>query len=300
MKYKYTKFVSVFLVCIICITSVGCVSEKIHEYESIVVTAANDGIEIEAESDFWTGVYFEKTNMEGQSCTVENISYSGEYKQSIVDTLNSYTTDIYCDENYVEFGLRSDTKQLVFINLMNKHFFDNEPYLDEIENPQNNAILLAREIAEKYVSDIDAYTRIVEEPVTRYKEKDGQTYEISYYVVTFAKKIQDYYTSDYISIKITSKGNLATIMMGDIGAFDDLSVDVDQKTLNQSIDAKVTKVYQETGYELISFELEDQKIVLDPNGNICMYSMLAVHLDANETRTFKTGIVILTAIDETP
>lgn len=70
---------------------------------------------------------------------------------------------------------------------MNADFFDTQPYLPDVDNPYESAVSFATQIASEYV-DIADYTQIIEEPMTRYKEREGTTYEITYYIVNFAKK----------------------------------------------------------------------------------------------------------------
>lgn len=125
--------------------------------------------------------------MDDKTCLVLGNHYSGSYSKSIVDKMNSYTTDIYVDDNHIEFGLRDDNGELAYVNLMNANFFDTQPYLPDVDNPYEAAVSFATQIASEYV-DIADYTQIIEEPMTRYKEREGTTYEITYYIVNFAKK----------------------------------------------------------------------------------------------------------------
>lgn len=270
--------------------------ENSNIYPSFIADSINDEFSLDAEVDYWTGTYFNKNNMGNQSCTVQGKSYTGSYSKSIVDKMNSYTTDIYVDENNIEFGLRNDNGDLAYINLMNAEFFDTEPYLDDVDNPQESAIQLATTIAEDYVDNIADYTQINEEPVTRYKERDGITYEITYYVVTFARKINDYFTSDYIAVKVTSKGNLASIMMGDINAFNSITPDFDSTVLTDSISTKIQSSYKESKLKIKESTIGDQKIVLTPTGDICMYSnMIISGIDSSKVEV-KTGISIITIL----
>ena len=284
----------IFVLLALSFSCVGCNSGKFDIYESVISDTANDGLGVKIETNFWTGEYFKKNNMPQKSCSVLGNTYTGEYLQSIIDNRNSYTTDTYIDENGSRFGLRSDTGKLVSLNLMNSSFFDTEPYLQDIDNPEEHAIAFSKEIASNYVDDIDKYTQIIEEPITRYKEKNGIQYEITYYVVTYARKLNDYFTSDYISVKITSKGNLASIMMGDIGAFDNTTLNFSPSKVNESISGKISSAYDES--QLKSTDIDDQKIVLTPNGDICIYSYINIGLIDNSGVEYKTAIVLLTAV----
>lgn len=275
---------------------VGCDTKKYEPYMSLISDSVTDEYSVDSEIDYWTGIYFEKEDMEDKTCLVFGDSYTGSYSKSIVDKMNSYTTDIYVGSDNIEFGLRSDTEELVYINLMNSDFFDTQPYLPEIDNPNDTAISLSTEIASHYVDDIEDYTQISDEPVTRYKERDGQTYQITYYIVTFARKINGFFSSDYISVKVTSKGTLASIMIGDIGAFDNTTLDFDTTVMNQSISNKIESSYKRSKLVVKKSNVDDQKIVLTANGDICMYSSIVIDgVDDSNIET-QTGVSILTIL----
>lgn len=272
---------------------------KINEtYTSLISDAVSDEYSVDSEVDYWTGIYFEKEDMEDRTCLVFGNSYTGSYSKSIIDKMNSYTTDIYLDDNNIEFGLRSDTGELAYINFMNSDFFDTQPYLPETDDPIGTAISLAIDVASNYVDDINEYTQIFDEDesITRYKERAGKTHQITYHFVTFAKKINGYFSSDYITVKVTSKGTLASIMIGDIGAFDDITLDFDKTAMEQSISKKIESTYQESKLNVKKSNIDDQKIVLTPDGDICMYSKIAIYgVDDTEIET-QTGIRVLTIL----
>ena len=275
----------------------GCSYEKSDLYDSMISDVANDGIlAIEPECDFWTNEYFVKENMGKKTCDFSAKKYTGEYDKSIVYKTNTFTTDLYVDSNFIEFGLKSDTSELVFVNLMNAEFFSTEPFLDDVEKPEENAMSLAKEIAQKYVADISEYEQIVEEPITREKEKDGKIYTITYYGITYARKINDFYSSDYISLKITSKGHLASLLIGDIGKFSGVKIDVDKSLLNDSIAKKIESTYGGTPYSVLNYEIRDQKITYSPEGGIYVLSDIGVSLQDSTNYITKTAIEIITKV----
>lgn len=290
---KYTLFI---LSLLLTFSFVGCSTRNYEPYTSLISDSVNDEYSVDSEVDYWTGIYFEKEGMEDKTCLVFGNSYTGSYSKSIIDKMNSYTTDIYVDNSNIEFGLRSDTGELAYINLMNSNFFDTQPYLPEVDAPNETAISLSTEIASHYVDNIADYTQISDEPVTRYKERDGKTYQITYYVVTFAKKINGYFSSDYIAVKVTSKGTLASIMMGDIGAFDNTSLDFDIAKIDQSISNKIESTYKKSKLEVKKSNVDDQKLVLTPNGDICMYSSIVIDGVDNSNIEIQTGVRILTVL----
>ena len=276
----------------------ACSSESNDPYVTTIEDVANDGSGISAESSYWTSLYFKKDNMLTASQTIhcDGVSYTGVYEKSIVDKMNSYETDIYYCNDKVEFGVNSKTGKMVYINLMTAKFFDTEPYLPEVDDPAGTVLIVAKAIAKEYVTDIDKYETIIEEPVVRYKEKNGISYRISYHVITFARKYQGYYSSDYISIKITSKGNLASIMMGDIDVFEGSNFSVDTNRVNTSISSKIDDVYQKTHYTLVGSTIKDQKIAMTPDGKICLYSTLDISLEDQSKTPVESAIASITII----
>ncbi len=276
----------------------SCTPKSYTPYTSLVYTSANDGFEIKSDVDFWNGTYFEKKNMKDQTCKLFEKTYNGAYTKSITDKMNSYTTDIYLDQDGVEFGLRNDNGNLTFINLMNAEFFNTEPYLEESIGSYEAAVPIAKQIAGEYISNIEEYEQFYESPITRYKEKDGITYKITYYTVTFARKINNYFSSDYISVKVTSKGNLASIMMGDIGAFEKLNISIDSSELSKSISTKIQSSYSSSEFKNTKSNIEDQKIAITPNGYICIYSDIKLDITDTSNNKKETGLVIITIIDD--
>lgn len=295
------KKISLFILTLLLIFSfISCDMKSNETYTSLISDTTNDEYSVDSEIDYWTGIYFEKEDMEDRTCLVFGNSYTGSYSKSIVDKMNSYTTDIYLDDNNIEFGLRSDTGELAYINLMNSDFFDTQPYLPEVDDPIGTAISLAIDVASNYVDDINEYTQIFDEDesITRYKERAGKTHQITYHFVTFAKKINGYFSSDYITVKVTSKGTLASIMTGDIGAFDDITLNFDTATMDQSISKKIESTYRESKLNVKKSNIDDQKIVLTPNGDICMYSNIAIYGADDSEIEIQTGISLLTILKE--
>ena len=270
-------------------------SKGYDKYTSLVAGIANDGHSTAVEVDFWTGVYFHKEDMADKTFVMNDISYSASYDRSINNKFNSYTTDFYNDENYIEFAVRSDTDDIVLFNVMNAEFFDTEPRLPDISNPQENAIALAKEIAGEYINIFD-YTQIIEEPMVRDYEIDGVTYGITYYVIVFAKKVNGYFSSDFMSVKITSKGHFASFRMGDIGAFDDVALDFDATVLNQSITEKIESAYTEKSLVAQNFQIKDQKMALSPDGDIGVCSDVTFDVIYPSNETHSTAIRVFTTL----
>lgn len=248
-------------------------SPNYPKYTSLVADVANDYYGASIELHSWQGSYFTKEKMKDKTCTIGGVSYTSSYSKSIISLGDSYTTDIYKNENYFEFDFRSDTGELVGYQLTNQAFYDTEPYLPDVSNPQETAIAMATNIASEYIN-IEEYTRIDKEPSLRYYEKDGTTYEMAYYKVLFVKEIHGFVSTDFIQVNVTSKGHLVSVSMGDLHAFDDIVLDFDVNKLNQSISEKIQAINTEKNYTLKEMHIEEQKIMLTPDQDVGVYSVV--------------------------
>ena len=284
------------LIVVITIGLVACKSTNDDLYTSKIIDVTNDGLGISTETNIWTGTYFTKDNMKDKTCTANGESYTGSYKKSIVEKTNSYTTDIYIDENDIEFGLRDDNGKLTYINYMNKEFFDTVPYLPDTSNPYETAITIAADIADDYLKNINEYTQIIDEPKSDTREKDGITYEMTYYFITYARKVSGYFTSDYITVKVTSKGKLASIKMGDIDVFENTNIDINKELIDDSISNKIDITYKKIKFDVKTTDITDQKLVVTPDGEICVTSKITIEGTKEDGTETKTGIYLNTIV----
>ncbi len=289
------SIISTVIILILFICIVGC---NKNNYSTYIVDVANDEIsgDIDISNTQWSEGYFERNATECYAVIFDENEYSGFYQKSLVNKCNSFITDIYKNDDGIEFGIRSDDNSLVHINFMNKSFFDTEPYLPEIDNARENAVNYAKNIASKYVN-INEYEMIEDEPITRYKEKDGKKYEITYYNVMFSRKINGINTSDYISIKITSKGHLASLIMGDINAFKDVISPYNASLVDASITDTVKNTYSKLQYQMYDVEVESQILAITPAGKLVLYSQLGVDIVDEYNYHHSTAIAVITELD---
>jgi hypothetical protein len=107
-------------------------------------------------------------------------------------------------------------------------------------------------------------------------------------------------TSDYISFVINSKGNVLSIRLGEVEAFNNLDMDFDIEKVNESVLDKVNADYQSIGYKVLSSNIHNEKIVITPNGEICMYSNVELEVSNIETgEKADTSSSILTVVGYT-
>ena len=279
----------------------GCKKEVSSMYKTMVISGSNDEVGTKQEWDGWNGEYFEKAKLKGETRTVTfgNKQYVGTYVNSCIDVRDPYVTDFYLTEKGgVDFGLREDTGELVYINFMTKSFFATEPYLDDVEDPKGTAMAVAKKIAAEYVRDIEEYEAMELYSQESTHEKDGKTYAISYHTISFVKKVGGYLTSDRINVRVSSKGNLASVNINDLNALDNWTVDFDKERVQESISNKIYDMYNTEYQEVVSFDIEKQEIAVTPDGDLCLLSMLEVNLKNTGMGEYSTGVVVITIIGE--
>lgn len=107
------------------------------------------------------------------------------------------------------------------------------------------------------------------------------------------------YTSDSLAVKITSKGNLASLYVGDVGVFDNIGQKAFSiSNITKANEKKIINAYQSLNYNVLEQEVEYQRLVVTPEGKLALYSSNKVSVVANKDETLlKTGICLLTYID---
>lgn len=297
---KKSKILVLIMLLICSLVLFGCSEEKNDEpkYESFVIDVVNDKSNVKPELTIWDQQYFEKDGVDKEKkVSFDDTIYTGKYNKSIVRKGESYSTDIYANDKGIKFGFKENSNQLVLLNLMNNEFFETEPFRDDIKDSDKNALDLAKKIAKKYIN-ISQYEILLEEPVTREKSKDEITYYITYYTFTFVKKVNDVYSSDYLSVKITSKGNLASLYIGDLNAFDNLEkVGFSIEDINKVNSEKILDTYNKLGHEILEQNVSYQRLVITPEGNLALYSGIDIKLKLNgDDKVIESGVCILSYI----
>lgn len=300
MKKMMTIVLSVLLV-VLCLASCNSDNESkgYDKYTSLIADVTTDGYGADIDIGFWQGVYFEKDNMKDKTCVFNGVTYSGTYRDSQDEHGNSYITDFYYVENQGEiqgeFSIRSDTGELNFINLGSAEYYDTVIYMPDISNPEENATQLATEIISKYINIAD-YKRIDRDPIIYQQEIDGKTYGVTSYCTMYAKEINGCLSSDYIYVWVDSKGNFKAFKMGDIGAFDGVELDFDVAMITQSVTEKIQAVYAERNMSVSDLQMEDQKIMLSPHGDIGMLSTVSFDFTYPNGSCYGTAVHVFTIL----
>ena len=293
---KKLKILLNFTLCLSLLLLVGCSSTS--NERTFIIDVVNDETKLTPELTFWSQKYFENDTVSKEKEIVfENVSYKCLYNKSQIRKWQSYITDLYSDKNGFTFGFKNNTNELVLLNLMNNEFFETEPYKENLDNAGTFAMEYAKKLAKNYINVID-YELIIEEPKTDFFNKENVEYSITYYTFTFAKKINNVYSSDFLSVKITSKGNLASLYIGDIGAFNNLNRDnFSMNEINSLITEKIQNVYKSKNYEVLENKIDYQRIVLTPEGEFAIYTAVNVLLNSSDNK-LNSGVCVLSYFED--
>lgn len=292
-NYKYFFVIIVFF---LFVSLIGCNNDL--KDDTFIIDVANNEAKATLEIDLWNQKYFmNQTVSQKKDFKYNNITYNLVYDTSVNRKWNSFVTNLYNDNEGIEVGFKDNTDQMVLLNLMNKNFYETEPFKEDVPNSDQYALQLAKEIAKDYIN-INEYELIIGEPKLRDKVKDNQIYYITYYGFTFFRKINDIHTSDYLTIGITSKGNLASILIGDLGAFNNKELPNFSITdINTKVHGKVEKIYKKLGYEVLDKKISYQRLAVTPEGKIGIYTVVHVDLRTNKDNNFRSAIALFTYIE---
>jgi len=264
-------------------------ANKSHKYESMLVWDLNTDIGIKSDCSYiWDGVYFDAECDEVVNYPFLDYKLNGNYYSSIFRRECSYRTDYYySDENY-RFGVRSDNNTVVSFDRMNHDYFEQEPYLDDIEDAETYALDYGKKIAEELIGSLDEYQMLPIEKWSITKTKDGRDYVLTWYVLVFERKVCGLESSDWISVRVNSKGHLDQFSMGDINVFEGQTLKINSKDIEASVNKKIKEKFDKIGMKIDSTDISRQILGKTPEGEYCITSLInADIIDSNgEKRTY--------------
>ena len=269
-------------------------------FETYAVNNLNGEFSASAAENPWASASDQKDESlpQEKSFTLFGKAYTATYQYSEIDNKESYATAYYETEDLISFGFHPDTGSIVFADFRNKKFFEDDPRLPTLEDPQKYAVEKASELAAQWI-DVSAYEQSVSFD-DRSKTIDGVEYEWTRYFVHFFKSVGGIKTSDYLSISFTSKGTLALITMGDLGAFSNFEdANCTTEAIKDSINAVMQKMQKEKNREEQAFEIEEHFLALTPDGEYVVCSTLSVtYRDAQTKKNYQGGVTLITKFGE--
>ena len=147
-------------------------------------------------------------------------------------------------------------------------------------------LLLAEEIASGYADDLSKYDRTI-----------GESEEIIYsggaataYEVRYQRTFQGIPTIDFVSITITTHGNVYNLNIGDMGSFDTLSIDIDKKVIEKRVVDFIKKRPEHAG--AVGAKLDIPKFGLAPDGKLCYVAGVFVCMEEYTKQGFLVSVVL--------
>ena len=296
---KCIKLVFVIVLC--CSLLTACYNNKNSEtsddnkntskfiYDSYVCDMTNDGLIIDTEKTWWNGISAIDNNaLKNISLKFEESSFDCEYMYSRLDYLDWRTKNYYLSDDGITIIIDSIDQTICGFH---KGRLTSELQMNDCADPYNEARKIAKQYASQYV-DISKYSIEESDPYNYSHTIDGKTVEIPLYSFRFTKYVDDYPTSDRISVQITSKGTLRTLHINNIGAFDNIDLSIlDSQKLDSTIDAKIRELYSNrvTTY---SYTVEKNTLTYSPEGNLVIVSQIILRINND----YNTGVILATVI----
>lgn len=295
MKKRFlTVLICIFVAILVC----GCNQLEIilSKYESHITDIANDGILQSAATPLWNCDITQNPDAK-DSFTVrfEGKSVTGTYQYSQAEKGKAYSLDYY-ENSGISFAIRSDTGKLSSIFFVNKSFYETEPFLADLPDPENAALNIAQKVASKYI-DLQHYTL---EPVSSSNyttQNGGKQGQYTGYSYRFVRYINGLPSTDMLFIAVSSKGNILSFALGDIGAYHDIT----EKSFtiskaNQSIAETLDKIYEAASSQVVSYEIESQELCHTPDGQIAILSRVKVKVLDSKSTEWITGVEVTTVL----
>lgn len=271
---KYTAIVILLLFCSITIFELRQINTSktptcflLSSSNSAMYNDSN--INIAEENKWWNGNSFISNDADANlAINFNNSIYNCIYQNSRYDNYNSFATNYYISDDGSLFGINSITKELVYINFKTLLFFEKEPYIPDIDDIDR----IGEDIALKYVSTFtDPKDYILFDVYkTPYQPNENEKSKMTLLTYTFVKEINNECSSAYISVQITSKGHLASIVVGDINAFSEENTKKANAFNNVDIDTLVLNKLKTITRNLNSplFEITKKYYALTPDNEI--------------------------------
>ena len=198
------------------------------------------------------------------------------YFPYIVDTYGHFSKE---SDEYITFQVRRDNGEFKGISFGTKK---KEKAQEDLPDAERTAEEIARKYAQMY-ADLEEYQlqpsskRITREEVYLYTE----------YTFDFRKYIHGLKTTDYISVTVSSEGNLCSIYIGDLGALDDISKAEIESFADVDIHALVKKIAKG---EVTKIDLDIATFAISPDGRLYL-GVPVVERHGSGSNTYEAGEV---------
>lgn len=250
-------------------------------YNSYICDMANDGIIKDMEKTWWNGIPQKISSVEAKKeISLHDVTYNCTYMQSDYGRFGSYLQNTYKNENHsIEISLDATTNKIVGVHhpdLLN----DEYSLKPDVYNTAEDAFPIARDLAAQYINVSDYSVEI----------DTWEKYSIKRFWFVFVKKIDGFNTSEKLTVFVTSKGDICSWNLCDIGLFDNKQINIDKDILEKSVEKKLNQIYSDN-YEF-DYKIRQQTIAYSPEGDLVVVSQIEALLN----KLHSTGVVIATVI----
>ncbi|MBQ9342316.1 MAG: hypothetical protein IJT81_08165 [Lachnospiraceae bacterium] len=301
MKKKHYTIVTSLLLLIICIVTILLAKPLRKSPTLYMLTSSNSApnvenatVKIAEEYKWWNGSSFiSESAINNSTINFDNTTYIGTYQYSKYNNYDSFETDYYCSADVVMWGLNATNGELVYINLKTPSFFEKEPLLQDVDNIKEIGLELAQKYASLFIN-LNDYI-LYNTRRSPYQPDRTQKAKMVFYTYTFVKKINNECSSAYISVQITSKGNLASIVIGDLNAFSDQYTKQIDSFKDLDIDNLVISELKSITKELDSptFDITNKYYALNPEGKIviCVTAKCSYYIINDQNERESAGFI---------
>lgn len=288
------KKVTIVFVTILCMLFSGCNSSKKDNknqeaevftvYDNVgastVIGAYGNGtVRMDAS---WDNKAYEDLLPHEKSITVNDEVLVGNYRDSYINDgcSFSFVQDEYMTENAIYFSTRRNDGGLCYINYQNTvrqtDITLDKPVLSEKElsdTAKNFAIEYAKTLFRE-IENVEVYEQrlyYTGDLIHNFgNEGDGKSVPV--YTFLFTKKINGIDSTDSFQVRVTSKGTFVSFMVGDIGAFSNIKIDITSENLNQYIETEINEIYSNNPLDFVldEYSVSKQTFAISPEGEVVL------------------------------
>lgn len=227
--------------------------------------------------------------------TVEfgGVQYTGKYTVSMRGDCSFYF-DRYATSDGMAFMVNAETGAFQGIHLCDDGYYERVwPKEDQLSS-EEDAIKIAEKYAGKYIDISKCQVEVLADESVM--EFDGTKYKGTIYYVRFRKCVAGMLTMDSLKVGVTSKGDLMSLHMAEIGAFDGIQDgDVPLEEISAAVEAKLKEKFQDCRDTYLGCEIEEHTLVMMPDKTFAVLSEVAVSVK-KDAGTFRTLIDVITTL----
>ena len=187
--------------------------------------------------------------------------------------------------------MKSRTDQVVRISFEGTEEYRSKIFEDDVSYEVMEQ--KARETAASLV-DLSQYKPYYDDQTYSWdEEKDGVTYVMTGYFFAYYREVSGLRSSDYVSVKMSSKGDVAAVVIGDLGAFEDFAPTEfpDEEKWQEILISAAREKYETAGVSLVSGEADSLLLTKTKEGTYQILSTVKATVDASRVEGLREAYV---------